>query len=79
MECPHIHIENVDDVEVMCMQCGSYVEVTRIHIVKFPRPNLHIGRILETVLFITDQHKASQNHAVTITSDVKCTFYLDLE
>ena len=23
MECPHIHVE---DVEVMCMQCGGYVD-----------------------------------------------------
>ena len=42
MECPHIHIENVevmckqcggyvDDVEVMCMLCGGYVDDVNPH------------------------------------------------
>ena len=59
------------------------MEVMWIHIVKFPHVQIYtLDEALwypSPVLFITDQHKASQNHAVTIASDFKCIFYLDLE
>ena len=53
MECPHIHIENVEvmwmtwrlcvcNVEVMWRLCGGYVDP---HCEVSTCPNLHIGRV----------------------------------
>ena len=39
----------MDDVEVMCMQCGGYVEVMWIHIVKFP--HVHIYTLDESLWY----------------------------
>ena len=60
---------DVDDVEFMCMLCGGDVDDVDPQCGVSTCPHLHIGRILVVpclpVLFLTDQHNASQNLIAT--------------
>ena len=82
MEYPHIHIENVGDVDLMGMLCGGDVYVMwrgcastvwSFHM----STSTHWTNSSHTpspVLFLTDQHNASQTLINTKASDFRWNF-----